>query len=437
MYRSNARATLLLDVSRLVWRAHRRAPTGIDRVELTYARHFLAEQDARPAYGAVHFFGFIFALSPGAARRFIGDLDRRWSGELALTRWGRWRSLLRIYGRLLASRWRAGPWLRRALRCRAGTPIFLVVSHHHLARACTIQRIRRRLGLRTACLIHDLLPLDYPEYFKRGWERRYRRISDNAAKLFDTVVTVSEATANSLRTYLRTKRRRTLPAVAIRIAALGARAFPQTGFRPSLVGERPYFVILGTIEPRKNHLLLLNLWARLAVKLPRSPKLIVIGSRGWENEQVVDMLERSSRLRGLVEEHRGLSDLEVGAWLCGARALLLPSFAEGFGLPLAEALTSGVPVICSDIPVFREVGGDVPEYLDPHDLQAWNDAVLEYSRPDSSGRAAQLERLARWRVPSWAAHFATVESLLDESAERVMPLTPLVLQQPLELGHAE
>ena len=431
-----SRSALLLDVSRLVWRAHRRGPTGIDRVELTYARHFLAGQEERPAYGVIHLLGLIFALSPSTVRRFIGDLDRRWSGEITLTRWGRFRSVLRIYGHLLAGGWRAGPWLRRALRVSEGTPIFLVVSHHHLARDYTIQRLRDRLRLRTACLIHDLLPLEYPEYFKPGWERRYLRISDNVARLFDGVITVSEATASSFRTYLRSKPR-ILPAVVIQTAALGARALPQTRSRASAGGERPYFVVLGTIEPRKNHLLLLNLWAQLGATLPQLPKLIVIGSRGWENEQVVDMLERSSRLKGLVEEHRGLSDAEVGAWLCGARALLLPSFAEGFGLPLAEALTSGVPVICSDIAVFRELGGEVPEYLDPHDLRAWSEAVRDYSRPDSNRRAAQLERLARWRVPSWASHFAAVDRLLGEIGQRVPPVTSPVLQRPIELGRAE
>jgi len=178
--------------------------------------------------------------------------------------------------------------------------------------------------------------------------------------------------------------------------------------------NRPYFVVLGTIEPRKNHLLLLNLWTRLASMMPAPPRLLVIGHRGWENEQVIDMLERSRRLRGLVEEHSGLSDAQVGALLCGARALLLPSFAEGFGLPLAEALASGIPAICSDIPVFRELGRDAPEYLDPLDLQNWSKAVVDYSHPDSPRRAAQMERLTCWQAPSWSDHFSTVEQLLIE-----------------------
>jgi len=179
----------------------------------------------------------------------------------------------------------------------------------------------------------------------------------------------------------------------------------------------PYFVVLGTIEPRKNHLLLLNLWTRLATTMATPPRLVVIGARGWENEQVVDMLERSQRLRGLVEEHNRLGDAGVGSLLTEARAVLVPSFAEGFGLPLAEALASGVPVICSEIPVFREIGGDVPDYLDPLDTLAWREAIVDYCLDESPRRAAQMQRLAHWRPPQWSDHFDIVERVLDEAAE--------------------
>jgi hypothetical protein len=74
-------------------------------------------------------------------------------------------------------------------------------------------------------------------------------------------------------------------------------------------------------------------------------------------------------------------------------------------------------VICSDIPVFREIGGGVPDYLDPLDLFAWRDAVVDYCRPDSSRREAQVRRLAQWQPPEWSRHFEIVEGALDEVAQ--------------------
>ncbi len=417
-----SKSVLLLDISRLIWRARRRGPTGIDRVELAYARHFLTEESGRRTLGVLHLFGFVFAISPAGGRRFVEALAARWEGAAPASRWGDYRAVLGIYFQLIASRWSFGPWLRSQLRAQSEPGVFLVVSHHHVTRGYTIARIRGSLGVKCVCLIHDLIPIEYPEYFKRGWEARYRRLSANVGSLFDAVIANSEATARALVTCLKENESPVRSPAQIRVAPLGVRAFPASRSALPASPERPYFVVLGTIEPRKNHLLLLNVWARLASAAVAPPRLLVIGARGWENEQVVDMLERSRRLRGLVEEHNGLSDSDVGAALHGTRALLLPSLAEGFGLPLAEALASGVPVICSDIPVFREVGRDVPEYLDPLDSGAWSEAVLDYSQADSRRRAAQLRRLPDWRPPRWSDHFQTVGQLLrDLEANRPAP----------------
>jgi glycosyltransferase involved in cell wall biosynthesis len=200
----------------------------------------------------------------------------------------------------------------------------------------------------------------------------------------------------------------------VAVAPLGV-APPQVALPP--VALRPYFVILGTIEPRKNHLLLLNLWRQFAASLgAAAPRLVVVGRRGWENENILDMLDRCAALDGLVREAGSLPDREVASLLRGARALLFPSFAEGFGLPLAEALALGVPAICSDLPALREVGQKVPDYLDPLDGAAWRAAVLDYARPDSLARRNQLARMPGWRAPTWDEHFAKVEELLTSLA---------------------
>src|SRR5262249_41515194 len=95
----------------------------------------------------------------------------------------------------------------------------------------------------------------------------------------------------------------------------------------------PYFVVLGTIEPRKNHLLLLNVWRQLAERGGPTPKLVIVGARGWENEQIVDVLDRGLLTRPHVLEVSGLKAAALLRLIKNARALLMPSFAEGYGLP--------------------------------------------------------------------------------------------------------
>jgi glycosyltransferase involved in cell wall biosynthesis len=414
-------APVLLDISRLIWRGRRTGPSGIDRVELAYAQHFLAADASRPAYAVVHLLGWLFGISPSGARRFVQAVAARWEGGTPEANRTHSSGLLGLYRTLFLSRWRVGFQLRRQLKAHRESPIFLVVSHHHLSREYTIRSIRHSFGARCVCFLHDLLPIDYPEYFQPGKEQGYRRVARIITHLFDTVIANSQTTADSLRHFQASEPDPALPAANIHVARPGVSAFPRPQNVPMVpLGPQSvaYFIVLGTIEPRKNHLLLLNLWTRLAATMATPPRLLVIGARGWENEQAVDMLERSRRLRGLVEEHNRLSDTAIGSLLSQARALLVPSFAEGFGLPLAEALASGVPVICSDIPVFREVGQDVPDYVDPLDLTAWQDAIVDYSRADSRRRAAQMQRHAHWQAPLWSDHFAIVERALDQAADQ-------------------
>ena len=107
-------------------------------------------------------------------------------------------------------------------------------------------------------------------------------------------------------------------------------------------------------------------------------------------------------------------DADLITYLHHARALLFPSFTEGYGLPTTEALSLGLPVIASDLPVFREIVGDVPDYADPIDGKRWEYLIMDYARPDSPLRAAQLERMAAFRQPTWSEHFALIDKLLDE-----------------------
>ena len=89
----------------------------------------------------------------------------------------------------------------------------------------------------------------------------------------------------------------------------------------------------------------------------------------------------------------------------------MPSFAEGFGLPVVEAMQLRTPVICSDLPAFREIAGDIPVYLDPLDGPGWQRAVMDFME-DTPDRMRQVRQLRGYRGPDWPSHFATVDPWL-------------------------
>jgi glycosyltransferase involved in cell wall biosynthesis len=112
-----------------------------------------------------------------------------------------------------------------------------------------------------------------------------------------------------------------------------------------------------------------------------------------------------------VFEHSQMPDVQLGPLMKGARALLFPSFTEGFGYPLVEALQMQVPVICSNLPCFHEVASDAPVYIDIENQLDWGDKIREVAISDSIS-----DRLAKNppELPKWHTHFHNIDTILAD-----------------------
>ncbi|MGH7047417.1 MAG: glycosyltransferase family 4 protein [Stellaceae bacterium] len=404
---------IVLDISRLLSRAGRDTPTGIDRVELAYAEHLCAAP-VPPLFAASDAFGRFGLVPRQAAIGYVSALGAVWRGTDPASRS---RGLERAASRLrLDALLRGAGALRARLTAGPDPAIYLLVSHFRLEARRALARLKGSGRTRLVCLVHDLIPIEFPEYAKPGQDQRHRQRIETAAALGDAIIVASTAVGDAVRPYL--ERAGRSPPVLVAPFGWHLPKPPPVPPAPRMPSPSPYFVCVGTIEARKNHLLLLNVWRRLAAELgTAAPRLVLIGQRGWLTQHVVDMLERSPSLHGLVVERNALCDAEMAELIGGARALLQPSFAEGFGFPVIEALALGVPVLCSDLPALRETGGGVPDYFDPLDGNGWLDAILDYAAPRSPRRAAQLQRLAAWQPPRWQDHIAAVRRLLAQLAE--------------------
>ena len=380
---------ILLDVSRLIWRAWRgKLPTGIDRVCLAYLEHFKGR-----ARAVVQRKGLRFILSNADSDRLFGLILER----PAATRLDWIELALALSPSLLRRQTSAGS-------------IYLNVGHTGLDEPSLPHWIAEN-RLRAVFMVHDLIPLTHPQFCRAGEARKHERRITNMIASASGIIGNSVATLFELEQFAGSQSRSLPPTIAALIA----------GHQPSLPSSSaqsvsPYFITLGTIEGRKNHVLLLRIWQRLVRDLAsEAPKLMIVGQRGWEADEAFAILDDPGDLNGVVVEMSDCDDEQLECLISGSRALLMPSFVEGFGLPVTEALQLSTPVIASDLPVYREIAGEIPTFLDPLDENGWEVMIRQFLE-DGAERQRQLVAMPAYLAPSWPEHFRRVEAWLETIA---------------------
>lgn len=295
----------------------------------------------------------------------------------------------------------------------------LNISHNGLESPLYLQRMTQ-YKLRGIYFLHDIIPIDYPEYCRQGeYQKHLQRLITMLSG--DLIIANSQYTVDRFRSFCQ-KHNYQLPTTIW--AHLGTEDNKQNvtidlqkgSILKLLIDNTPYFVILGTIEARKNHLFLLNLWRELKQELgTQCPKLVIIGKRGWEIEQVVDILERSSELKGYIIELNYCRDDEVNYLVQNSQALLFPSFVEGFGLPLIQAFQQKVPVIANNIAVFKELNFGEAPLISVIDGISWKQAIIDYSDSKNIKRMCQISIIEKnyEMLPTWEKHFANINPYIS------------------------
>ena len=271
--------------------------------------------------------------------------------------------------------------------------------------------------LQSIYFIHDLIPIIFPEFTKsRSVQRHSSRVS-KALSLADGIITNSSATLQDIQNYAE---RLSLPMPSTLPVHLG------TDHLADVIGsqklQNKYFVCVSTIEPRKNHLMLLDVWNGLMERFPnQTPTLFFIGQNGFQGSAVKDVLAKNLQLARHVIVLNDCSDYKMNLLIKSAEAIVLPSKAEGYGLPLAEAMALGTPAICSDLPASREIGNGIPLFLPASDDAAWEEAIADFI---TCGRESMRQRnlLKLHRTWSWADHLNMLEAWMAADIPTKRPL---------------
>ena len=432
------RRPLCYDVTRLLTRVLNETPNGIDRIDLALARHFLGG-DSAATFGSTATGLGPRVLDRAAAADVVDAITDHWreadgivDADIVYRRVVDWlqdgtspappvsarpntprrgiaANLRRGVKPLGVARWVARhglPVTRTPVSALPRGSVYLNVSQFPLWVASSFEWLDVRRDVKAAFFVHDLLPVLMPEYFRKAEFERHRARMRNVARFAAAAVVTTRTVAADLRAHMDDLGRGDMPVF------VAPTPVSPTFLTPRMVDpvlrDRPFFVLCSTLEPRKNHLMILAVWRALVERLGAgAPKLVLVGTRGWHYDAVLDLIERSPALRSHVLEVGGLSTPGLKRLIDNARALLMPTFGEGYGLPVNEALAAGTPVVASDIPVFRDLAA--PEGLtlcSPLDGEAWLETVAALAREPRKD-------VTRHAPAGWATYFDALDGFLE------------------------
>ncbi len=250
----------------------------------------------------------------------------------------------------------------------------------------------QRFAVATAVVIHDVAPITNPQWFEPASTFRFERYLKAHLKHDSHFFCISQHTRSQLN---KVALQFGLEPPASSILPLGALAV-ETERMPEPTGGRSMLLMVGTLEPRKNHDFALDLFDRL-VEEGHDIELQLVGSRGWKSSDLVARITGHPHYGERLRWRSGLSDAALAELYSDAVAVLVPSHDEGFGLPVVEALAHRTPVVASDLPALREAGGTFAKYASSPD--SWHSLVTLLLDP--AEQAAVRHRFGRYDPPSW------------------------------------
>ena len=257
-------------------------------------------------------------------------------------------------------------------------------------------REAKKSGARILLLINDVFPISRPEYVEAATIESFTRMLPQALSLSDFLVFPSLQTQNELDSFYPIK----VPKTLVKYGSEKNKTLWIDGSQERLSGS---ILMVGTIEPRKNHRIVLKWFLSMA---PPGTKLTIVGQSGWMNSTEVSTLLRETKRNLGLTWINDASDEDLANELQRHEIGIMASHAEGLGLPILEYSSHGLKLVLNDIPVFREVAGDAGFYFDGGSVESLDDALR---------RARAEKRVLSIPYVSWDNTASDIVKFLEEN----------------------
>jgi glycosyltransferase involved in cell wall biosynthesis len=237
-----------------------------------------------------------------------------------------------------------------------------------------LARKKEALNLKILLMCYDMIPVLYPESCVSEIVANFPIWLNLIGTVADEVLCISTNTKNDLYKYLVENH---LPIPKLTVVQLGDNAASQiqedlVSPQISKLVSKKYLLFVSTIEPRKNHKVLLEAYnLLLSQKVKGLPQLYFVGGTGWKNSDLKDTIDNRSELNKYVKILNHVTDVDLVTLYKHCMFTLYPSLYEGWGLPIRESLCNGKFCLCSSSSSLPEAGGRFVEYIPPEDAKMW------------------------------------------------------------------
>lgn len=264
-----------------------------------------------------------------------------------------------------------------------------------------VNELRER-GIKTYAVVYDILPLRMPQYFERKTSEAFDGYVREIIENYDGVLCDSQFVADDVMEYCSEKKIHALENVKMGFFHLGQDTFEKKAdghisgdIKNFFDTEQNIYLMLGTVEPRKGHEIILNAFEKMWDDKFEA-KLCIVGHVGWNMNTFIERIRKHKYYGEKLAFFEGVSDKEVEYVYENSDCLIQASAGEGFGLPLIEASNYNLPILCSDIPVFHEVAGNNANYFDRNSLENVIKAVEDFEQGDAIMESKGIEKLS-WK----------------------------------------
>lgn len=340
------------------------------------------------------------AASRSLPRRMLGKLSRHTPP-----------SVKKIAKQVIRSRHTQGKSAQVSVRAPfEKQDIILVLGgiwHGHFAQDLTHIKLER--GFRLVHIVHDMIPWRVPGYVVEDLPAVYTTYSEAIFRIADGLIINSRNSKKDAEAFMKERGIKPPPSVVFRLADEAQSVAPQ---ERKGVPKHGFILSVGTIEGRKNHMLLYYAYKEALRRGISLPPLVIAGRNGWLTEDFRYLIAHDPDIKGCISIHNGVTNSEL-TWLYEHCLFTIwPSFYEGWGMPVAESLAHAKLCLTSDTSSMPEIGPGLVDYFSPYDSNECLEKIQTYLDPKTL--AAKEKVIAKeYKVTTWYDMYTQIRNFID------------------------